>query len=76
MTLTILSLVLLDLMRYALALLLALSTVGLTVLIGIGYLGFVLFVVLFSGLVGGAFAVRDAPAGRCWPNDRYLGPRP
>lgn len=76
LTLTVLPLILLDLMRYALALLLALFAVGLTVLIGGGYLGFMLFAVLSSGLVGGAFAVRDAPAGRCWPDDWYPGPRP
>ena len=76
LTLTILSLVLLHVMRYVLALLLALFAVGLTLLIGIGYLGFILFAVLFSSLVGGAFAVRDTPTGRCWLDDRHPGPRP
>ncbi|GAA5512283.1 hypothetical protein Dcar01_00997 [Deinococcus carri] len=64
--LTILTLVALDFTRYVLATLLALFAAGLAALIGVGYVGIMLFAVLFSGLVGGAFAARDVPAGCAW----------
>lgn len=63
---TILTLVALDFTRYVLATLLALAAAGLAALIGVGYVGMMLFALLFSGLVGGAFAVRDVPAGHAW----------
>lgn len=62
----VLALVTLDLIRYALATLLALFTIGLTVLIGVSYVGVMLLAVVFSGLVGGAFAARVLPAGCSW----------
>lgn len=75
LTLILLPLALLDLVRYALATLLALLAALLAVLIGASYLAVMLFAVLFSGLVGGAFTVRNDPMGRAW-DDRYPGSWP
>lgn len=76
LTLAIPPLALLDLIRYVLVALLALFAALLAVLIGASYLGVMLFAVLFSGLVGGAFAVRDVPTERAWNDDRHPGTWP
>lgn len=76
LSLAIPPLALLDLIRYVLATLLALFAALLTVLIGASYLGVMLFAVLFSGLVGGASAVRGVPTERTWDDDRHPGTWP
>lgn len=76
LALALLALVTLDLIRYALVTLLALLAIGLTVLIGVSYVGVMLLAVVFSGLVGGAFAARDLPAGCSWEGKGRRGSWP
>lgn len=64
--LTILTLVALDFTRYVLVTLLALFATGLTLLIGVGYVGIMIFAMLLSGLVGDTLAARDVFVKRAW----------
>lgn len=76
LALALLALVTLDLIRYALVTLLALLAIGLTVLIGVSCVGVMLLAVVFSGLVGAAFAARDLPAECSWEGKGRRGSWP